>query len=114
MSTWIDTINERLVEAYFDQRNEGEWPKSVSAYYEFKDDSQIEVELYSNNTVKIFFYHSDDSNERACPNIVDYIEANTHNWEDLSGAYEDAAVECDEWQAHGFRDEADYWHYRLG
>lgn len=114
METWIDKINESLAEAYFDQRNDGENPKSVVGYYQFGDDSELEVELFRNNTVKVYIYHCDENNERECPNIVDYIEANTYNWEELSDAYDEAAVEYDEWQSHGFRDEADFWRWKEG
>ena len=114
MENWIDKINEVLLDNYFDKRDGGEWPESVMGWYHFSDDSELEVELFSNNTVKVYIYHCDENNERKCPNIVDYIETNTPDWKDLSSAYDEAAVEYDEWQEHGFRDEADYWRWKEG
>lgn len=112
--SWIDKLNECLLENYCDKRNDGEWPKSVMGWCHFDDDSEIEVELFSDNTIKVFLYHSDEDNERECPNIVDYIDAETYDWEELADEYDDAAVACDGWNEHGFRDEADFWRWKEG
>jgi len=113
MKTWIEELNENMTTAFFDEFNELVSPRSVLASVEMGDGSYIEVELHRDNTVDVYIYHADPNNERECPNIERYIEDNLIDWDELKEQYDEAQPE-DEWTAHGFRNEADYWHYRLG
>ena len=108
---WMAELDKRMEKAFFDACNEGE-PKSVLASMDFADGSMIEVELCSDNQVLVYIYHANEQVERDLPNMREYIEDNLISWEELAEKYESAMPE-DEWTAHGFRNEADYWHYRM-
>lgn len=109
---WFNKLSKNLEEAFTEAHNIYDYPESVSADVNFNDGSFIEVELYKNNNLDVFIYHADEKVERECPNITKYLEDNLPDWEVLKEDYE--SYPQDEWQAHGFKDEADYWHYRLG
>lgn len=113
MKTWIEKLNASMTAAFFDAFNEQDNPRSVLASVEMGDGSFIETELHRDNTLDVYIYHADRKNDRECPNITQYIEDNLIGWDELKEQYDDAQPE-DEWTAHGFRNEADYWHYRLG
>ena len=112
---WIDRLNDNIEDAFFEAFNEQDSPRSVLASVEMGDGSFIETELHSDNTIDVYIYHADEENNvRECPNIVTYIEDNLVSWEELKQKYDDADIVMDVWQQHGFRNEADYWHYRFG
>lgn len=113
MKAWIEKLNASMTAAFFDAFNEQDNPRSVLASVEMGDGSFIETELHLDNTLDVYIYHADRKNERECPNITAYIEDSLIGWNELKEQYDDAQPE-DEWTAHGFRNEADYWHYRLG
>ena len=113
MKAWIEKLNANMTAAFFDAFNEQDNPRSVLASVDFTDGSFIEAELHRDNTLDVYIYHADCNNERECPNITAYIEDSLIGWNELKEQYDDAQPE-DEWTAHGFRNEADYWHYRLG
>lgn len=113
MKAWIEKLNASMTAAFFDAFNEQDNPRSVLASVEMGDGSFIETELHPDNTLDVYIYHADRKNERECPNITAYIEDSLIGWNELKEQYDDAQPE-DEWTAHGFRNEADYWHYRLG
>ncbi len=105
-------LNEHTEKEFFRTMEEHDNPKSVVADVHFEDGSFIEIELFRNNNTEVYYYHKENE-DRQCPNITQYIEDNLYSWEELMDAYDDAET-LDEWQANGFRDEADYWQYRLG
>ena len=109
----IEKLNRNMADAFFDAFNEKDNPRSVIASVEMGDGSTIETELHQDNNLDVYIYHADQNNERQCPNITQYIEENLIDWDELKDAYDDAEP-LDEWQTNGFRDEADYWQYRLG
>jgi hypothetical protein len=111
---WFDELKERMHDAFFKVHNEEDCPTAAFADYHFDDGSFLEVELHKkNNVVDVYYYHAYEKVDRDCPNITQYIEDNLPDWDEYMEQYEDAYPE-DEWQAHGFDNEADYWHYRLG
>lgn len=113
MKTWIEKLNASMTAAFFNAFSLYDNPQSVIASVVMGDGSYIDVELFRNNDVNVWAYHADRKNERECPNITAYIEDSLIGWNELKEQYDDAQPE-DEWTAHGFRNEADYWHYRLG
>ena len=109
---WMAELNKNTEKEFFRTMEENDYPKSVVADVHFEDGSFIEIELFRNNNTEVYYYHKENE-DRQCPNITQYIEDNLYSWEELMDAYDDAET-LDEWQANGFRDEADYWQYRLG
>jgi len=109
---WMAELNKNTEKEFFRTMEESDNPKSVVADVHFEDGSFIEIELFRNNNTEVYYYHKENE-DRQCPNITQYIEDNLYSWEELMDAYDDAEP-LDEWQANGFRDEADYWRYRLG
>lgn len=90
---------------------------TLAAKYE-TDDYTIDLYYYKEKgkwlcEVCIMHYNGDDRREN--PNLSEYLE------KQLAGCVDwDVAEECwreadmDEWQLHGFRDEADYNRWRFG
>jgi len=111
--TWYERLLQDLDNSFAQAMGE-EYPKLVSGEVEFTDGSSIVITLYRNNDIDVCYYHADDDNDRLCPNIEKFLEDNIPDWETLEENLRDFNMRVDEWQAHGFRDEADYWHYRLG
>lgn len=109
---WQDRLNDALEDAFIEAHNIHDCPESVVASVKFADGSYIEVELYKNNNIEVYYYHADKSNQMDCPNITKYLEDNLADWDVLKEMYDNYPT--DEWQANGFRDEADYWRYRMG
>lgn len=113
---WMQELDKRIMNAFEDAFNESDPeypPKSVHTDVIFDDDSCIEICINRNNDVEVNFYHS-NSSERLCPNIEQYIQDNLPSWDDYYEAYCENNQPWDEWTEHGFRNEADYWKYRLG
>lgn len=111
--SWFKQLQNRMRDDFFEAHNEEDHPTTAFADVHFDDGSFLEVELNKNNTIDVYYYHADEKVDRDCPNITQYIDDNLPDWDEYLEQYEDAEPE-DEWQAHGFRDEADYWRYRLG
>jgi hypothetical protein len=112
---WFERLADNLRDAYFQKHNEEDYPRSVLADVHFDDGSFVEVELFKkNNSIDVYYYHADEKVERDCPNITRYIEDNLPDWSALMEEYEDADVEMDEWQSHGFADEVAYWRWKEG
>jgi hypothetical protein len=94
---------------------EDRYCQQALASVDFPDGSFIEVELFrKNNSIDVYFYHADEDNDRECPNIEDYIQDNLPDWSALMEEYEDAEVDMDEWQSHGFANEAAFWRWKEG
>jgi dTDP-D-glucose 4,6-dehydratase len=112
-NNWFKALKEGLTDNYNESRTEEEHPKSVFTSVDFRDGSAIEVTLYRDNHIEVDYYHADEDVDRDCQNITQYMEDNLPSWDELEKEWKESLPE-DEWTAHGFRNEADYWHYRLG
>lgn len=113
--TWFDRLTENLHDRFFECMDEDRYCQQVLASVDFPDGSFIEVELFKvNNSIDVYFYHADEGNDRDCPNIEDYIQDNLPDWSALMEEYEDAEVDMDEWQSHGFANEAAFWRWKEG
>ena len=113
--TWFDRLNENLRKDFVQAFDDSDYFEQVLTSVDFPDGSFIEVELFrKNNSIDVYFYHADGDNDRECPNIEDYIQDNLPDWSALMEEYEDAAVEMDEWQQHGFANEAAFWRWKEG
>ena len=78
-------------------------------WYHAHSKTEVECLLYSNNE------RHENSLENLEQAVNDYIGKNLCTYE-LLDAMRDKAREndLDEWESHGFRDEADYIHWRYG
>lgn len=84
-------------------------------YYLDDDDSIIEVETFCDGKLIINFYPKDmDVNEKDYPNIREGIEAICPCWDEVTDEVKEENQPYDEWNEHGFRDEADYNNWRYG
>lgn len=109
---WFARLLDNLDNAFNDVMANDDYPKQVVADTDLDDGSTIEIELFRDNTLDVYFYRNKQTKEDNLPNIVQYLEDNLPDWDTLEEEYRDAVM--DVWQQHGFRDEADYWHYRMG
>lgn len=107
-------LTERMSEAFSDRFNGEYTTGGILADVHLDDESFLEVEIFANNTVDVYIYHRDEANKRACPNVEKYIQDNMPSWRDYVDEYNDSCQPYDEWQEHGFRDEADYWRWKEG
>lgn len=117
IQTWLDSVSDTVSSAFqtaMEDRSIKDPPKSVTAEYWFEDESFIEVTVSNTNTVSIILCHRDDNNSRDCPNVVDCLRRKLPNWSEFYEEFLEQNRDCNEWTEHGFRNEADYWHYRLG
>lgn len=113
MNKWMKKLSDNMSDDFAKRHNEEHCVRSVLTDYHFGDGSFIEVELTSMDEVKVWFYHKDPDVDRHCSNIEQFIVDNLPHWDDFKEEYEESLPE-DEWQSHGFRNEADYLHYRYG
>ena len=110
---WMAILNQRILDDYFEERNESDNPNYLFGSVEMTDGSFIEVEVRNGCDVSIMFYHKDSLCDRPLPNLEQYIMDSLYTEDEMREEWDDSWPK-DEWQAHGFRNEADYWHYRLG
>ena len=72
---------------------------------------EIEANIYDDTYITVTSYN-DDKIGQPYPNVEDAIREVLPSWDDVRAQLE---YECeDEWQAHGFRNAADYYNYRYG
>ena len=92
---------------------------TLSAKYEPENEAYtIDLSYYKQNgkwlcEVCIMHYNGDDKREN--PNLSDFLEkqlAGCVDWAAAEDCWREASM--DEWEAHGFRDEADYNRWRFG
>lgn len=118
IETWMADISNTVAEALQNAMEDTDPrypPKSVIAEYWFEDESYIEITLKNSNDVKVRIVHRDeDTNSRECPNVISYIEDNLPSWAEFWDEFLENNRPWDEWTEHGFRDAADYYHYRYG
>lgn len=65
----------------------------------------VEVEMDWDGNTKVVVINSEY--ERDYPNIEGYLSENIILWDEIE------IEEYDEWDDHGFKNEADFWKYRL-
>ena len=133
----IKSIGEKLIDELFKLDNEYKYEADeygfysasygVSIYYEYgnsgcdiecyvswesRHTASIECLVYGGEGVHENRFHKLDCIEKA---IQGYVEKNLDT-EELIEVIEDDIREAnmDEWECHGFRDAADYYHYRYG
>ena len=113
---WMQVIFERMYQAFEDAciGNEGIVPEYISNDMNFDDGCFVEVEMERLGKTNINLYHKEIKNERSCPNVEQYILDNLPNWDEFYELYCENNRPTNEWIENGFRDEADYWRYRLG
>ena len=63
--------------------------------------------------IEVTVEHGDDNNRHETPNLEEFLESRIDiDWDAVKEYWRDNNL--DEWQAHGFRDEADFWHWKEG
>ena len=104
----IGTIYDKMCEAI----KEAKCDDSNTAYIELymEDNSRIEIESECSDYYDVHFFSApDDEEEKYLPNLLDAINKKLPDWDDV-----EVEGEYDEWNEHGFRDAADYYHWRYG
>lgn len=79
--------------------------------YEFDDGSAIELYLEDSDYMNAEFFPAGSLENKSYPNVESAIYALDADWDNVEVESE---PEYDEWQEHGFRDAADYYHWRYG
>lgn len=133
----VKAIGEKLIDELFELKNEYKYEADeygfdsasygVFIYYEYgnsgcdvecnviwksRGSADIECLVYGSEGIHEKRYKKLDCIEKA---VQEYVENNL-DCECLLDAIEDDIREAnmDEWERHGFRDAADYYHYRYG
>lgn len=90
------------------------------------DDRHYSVSLNTNDgIIEVFYYRTNDKwkievcvyqdNDKGVElsNLEKYLEDNIEvDWDAVEEQWQEN--DMDEWQEHGFRDEADFWHWKEG
>ena len=112
-----DALNESAYESY-EPDNE---PKSFGATINTNDgyiDLWMTREKYGHYSCEALISHDDEAKnvpERYLKNFETFLSeqlADCIDWDALEEKFQYDTM--DEWQAHGFRDEADFWHWKEG
>lgn len=113
----IDTLSDCLQDAANEDEENGQG--TLSAKYEPENEAYtIDLFYYKKKgkwlcEVTIYHYNGDD--ERESPNLKKFLENELEgcvDWAVAEDCWREASM--DEWEAHGFRDEADYNRWRFG
>lgn len=78
------------------------------------EDGEIEVYICESDgwDPEVTVYHAGD-NLRENPNLEKFLEERVEvDWDAVEEYWRDN--DLDEWEAHGFRDEADFWRWKEG
>ena len=122
----IENIGKKVIEQLYDfNNNEYEYDggcyepgcvegPSASMHFAFKYNNHfVTVSVSSGNYIEVLF--EDDEYENLENAVNDYVEKEFDDNDWLASVQEDVRDNSlDEWQSHGFRDAADYYHYRYG
>lgn len=83
------------------------------------DDGYVDLHYYYDKKAHTWMCEAlvehDKDNGMACTNLEQYLSEELEDcvdWNVAEEEYRDYAM--DEWQAHGFRDAADFWHWKEG
>lgn len=91
--------------------DEGKWVARSSVYV---GDVLIAARWDSNGDVEVVDCMHDVPHDcRDLSNVGEWIEDHLCSSSELEDMYHDELYDYDEWNEHGFRDAADYWHYRI-
>lgn len=113
----IDALNESAYEEY----TPDDYPKNFGATINTNDgyiDLWMVRHKYDHYTCEACVYHDDESKnteERQLKNLEEFLAKELDDcvdWDDLHERF--IYDNEDEWEAHGFRDEADFWHWKEG
>lgn len=77
------------------------------------NDGFIELVIDHHNDTSVVIVH-DNGNEHDCPLLCKAIEQELPDWYAIEDEWQAENPEEDEYEAHGFANEADYIHWRYG
>lgn len=77
------------------------------------NDGYIDLSINHHNDTSVVITHDNES-EHDCPLLCKAIESALPDWEAIAEQWEEDNPEEDEYEAHGFRDEADYLNWKYG
>ena len=109
----LKKLVEELNQSLYDTMCEGNWNDESFKFSLCTDDGEIEVELTGEWRVDVTIYHGNFDNEHELPNLTKFLEEKIGpDWEAVQDYWRER--EMDEWESHGFRDEADFWRWKEG
>lgn len=113
----LKNLIERCVEALKKEADEEFLPdESHPTLFARVDTEQGSISLvYSKDECDVEIEH-DDNDHISC-NLESYLKEELDgciDWSEVENDYWDALADMDEWNSHGFRDAADYWHWKEG
>ena len=105
---------EAMVEAIKSELNsEGiDWAYNACATVD-TNDGFIELVIDHHSDTSVVIVH-DNGNEHDCPLLCKAIEEALPDWDAIEEEWQEENPEEDEYEAHGFRDEADYLNWKCG
>lgn len=77
------------------------------------NDGFIELVIDHHSDTSVVIVH-DNGNEHDCPLLCKAIEEALPDWDAIEEEWQEENPEEDEYEAHGFRDEADYLNWKYG
>ena len=77
------------------------------------NDGFIELGIDHHSDTSVVIVH-DNGNEHDCPLLCKAIEEALPDWDAIEEEWQEENPEEDEYEAHGFRDEADYLNWKYG
>lgn len=77
------------------------------------NDGFIELKIDHHSDTSVVIVH-DNGNEHDCPLLCKVIEEALPDWDAIEEEWQEENPEEDEYEAHGFRDEADYLNWKYG
>ena len=77
------------------------------------NDGHIELVVDCHNDTSVVIVH-DNGNEHDCPLLCKAIEQELPDWDATVDEWQEENPEEDEYEAHGFSDEADYLNWKYG
>lgn len=106
---FLTELQEQIYDAIENAKMEGDNKCYVT--YEFDDESAIELELQDVDSMTVECFPAGSKEKKHYPNVEKAVYALDTNWDNVEVELE---TEYDEWNEHGFRDAADYYHWRYG
>jgi hypothetical protein len=106
---FLDEIQKKIYDAIEEAKRDCCDHTYVS--YEFDDGSAIELSLEDSDYMNAECFPAGSLEKKSYPNVESAIYALDANWDNVEVESE---PEYDEWNEHGFRDAADYYHWRYG
>ena len=128
VTTTIESIGNEVIDKFYEQDDfdiamdfeYGGTDATIGVHFEFMDceiDANVWYHANSKTEMEVLLYPKKNGHNLSLLEeaVNDYVKKNIFEWELLDSMREKARkASYDEWEEHGFRDAADYYHWRYG